>query len=330
MRPRLIILEGPDGGGKSTLGQELFKLTGAKSLFHHGPYLDQAKTAPIYLESLVPYLTGEDPEYRDATLILDRSWLSEPIYASIYREAAPRVKRVEQRTLERAAHALGGVVINCLPARATALANWQRRRNQGCEYVTRSDLMERIHHAYSSLECATSLPVVYYDYQSLETPADLWCRLQRLLDSTNVKPNGGPGSGQWRPTKSVLIVGDRGSQPDEQGALKTRLPFSDLTGGGCSLWLNAHLEQHGISERHLYWINAFDEHGKPVSGKFIDELQPRAAILLGEAALGWWNNLKLASPVDFYAIQHPQFHKRFRANEQYSLGNLLRTLTKRD
>ena len=121
---RLYILEGPDGGGKSRLAEALAEKYRAEYVYH-GAYEGKKRIADIYLSSILPAILGEE------TIVLDRSWLSEPIYARVYHDGHDRVGIVNQRILERAAMRAGAVVIKCQPDYKTCLESWTQRHAKG-------------------------------------------------------------------------------------------------------------------------------------------------------------------------------------------------------
>lgn len=118
---RIYILEGPDGGGKSTLGLELSTRLGVQ-VTNHGPYKGEAQIWKHYFDSMIPAYSGE----RD--VILDRCWLAEPIYGEVYREGVNRMEPWQLRILEYVARECRAVIIWCLPPVEKCIQAFNSRR----------------------------------------------------------------------------------------------------------------------------------------------------------------------------------------------------------
>ena len=111
----IIILEGPDGAGKTTLSDKLRQILQQDRMTHvikHGPYkgLHAEDLCKIYFRSMSQALTYNDH------VILDRAWLSEPVYGNVYRNGQCRVDMPRWRMLERVALSRGAIVIHCQPS----------------------------------------------------------------------------------------------------------------------------------------------------------------------------------------------------------------------
>lgn len=151
---RVWIVEGPDGSGKSTLAQALARrLQGV--LVHHGSYLmcDSFDLHAIYQMSMAPAIDGH------ADVVLDRCWLSEPIYGDVMRSGVCRVPSDSKRHLERLAEAGGAVVVLCLPAFEVCLKTFEGRPQE--EYLKKADQLRRVWDGYAQMK--TTLDVVRYD-----------------------------------------------------------------------------------------------------------------------------------------------------------------------
>jgi hypothetical protein len=104
----LIIVEGPDGAGKTTLVTELGLAAWREG---YGSVLVNPKRAPRQ-DTLVEYAVGLDfyrPDGR-RVLILDRSWLSEDVYGPLWRDGGglhPTVRTY----LNAWAHARGALLV---------------------------------------------------------------------------------------------------------------------------------------------------------------------------------------------------------------------------
>jgi hypothetical protein len=140
-----------------------------------------------------------------------------------------------------------------------------------------------------------------------------------LMRVLRAPPNDGPGVGAYRNT-SVVLVGER---PNPNATQPYLGPFCSASGVGCSAWLARQLEEAGVRERDLYWINAFDEHGAETSPVFLADLKPRAVIALGQVAATWCERHLVGVCFDYHSVPHPQHWKRFHHHERYPLLDLL-------
>lgn len=303
----VIIVEGPDGSGKTTLVEKLRATLGAR-VIHHGPYSRECVIAWHYRRSVYRALLDEQP------VILDRSWISEPIYGAAARDGATRVSVHERRGLERLAHRAGAVVVLCLPSIERCESAWQKRR--GTEYLERSEQLHQVYEGYAELLAAhpadQSLPVVRYDYAT-DSTKDLLFAINKASGSPP-SVRRAPGLGRFA-SGVTLLVGE------EVGGGTTRtldLPFLDPTRRGCSAWLSDRLHEWRVPESSLYWVNAYHD-GAATSLAFVAALEPRRIVALGHVA----RTRLTEAGLRFSTVTHPQFWKRFKHHEEYPLRRLL-------
>ena len=267
---RLWILEGPDGSGKSMLADALVGaggvLAGAHRV-HCGPFPQVGRgLARLYVEAMLPALLG----HRD--VVMDRSWLSEPIYAQARRHAPSRLDAVDLRTLERVAARCQTVVVRCLPALDRCLAAYRERRPT--EYLKSEAELRAVWDLYAA-GLRTTLPTVDYDYADGPPPGD---RAQTA--ATLPHPLAAASSGHVK--AEALLVGDRLDEIREHDPL-LRLPFVGLSGSGAARWLTAQLERAGIPESKLLWACANEGDGlRPLLAA--PGVRPRIVVALGDAA----------------------------------------------
>lgn len=295
----ITILEGPDGAGKTTLASAAF---GRAVLANHGPYGGVRDLLDVYLWSMV---VDGDPDRLPGGLILDRSWLSEPIYGHVHRGGADRVGPIWRRMLERVAYSRRAVVVLCLPPVELCLAAFRARRGE--EYLDSEEKLRAVH-ARFRLHFDTSLPYVVYDHQESTVG-----RLLETIDEIRPPRNEGPGVGHFR--RGVrLLVGEM-CNPHRP---ETGFPF---VGHALSaVWLTRQLEGIGIPEGVLYFVNALQEDGTPTDPGFIDRLDPSGIVALGSVADRWLHAAGVRSHV---RIDHPAYWSRFHAGEPYPLAEAL-------
>jgi thymidylate kinase len=170
---KLVILEGPDGGGKSTLAKKFVEQFGAR-ICRHGPYIGDAEIASHYQWSLMRAIHGK------RLIVMDRSWLSEFVYGPIMR-GMNRITQLERRAIEKMFRRANGIVVWCRPSLATCEKCWQDRR--GIEYVDGLDRFRKVYAAYETIEASSLLPSIRYnrDYDEPASMANAVRAMSRFL-----------------------------------------------------------------------------------------------------------------------------------------------------
>ncbi len=295
----LTIVEGPDGAGKTSLIDTLWARRA--QVMHHGPYNGHRDTYSRYLKPMIMRRLG-------AHLVYDRSWISEPIYGEVYRNGVSRIDGAHRRFLERLALSHRAVLVLALPPLARCIAAWSERLED--EYLKSSEALSRVYELYAT--ATYTLPLVRYDYTAELPPA----MISQMIESIRPQPNIGPGVGHWDPERVTLLVADRHNSDQTDLVRKTNavlMPFAQ-TRNGCGAWFAERLEALGVREHDLYWVNAYDAHERYTPAGFIDELRPQRVIALGNEAETWCQSNRVTCT----AIHHPQYWKRFHANEPWA------------
>jgi len=301
---RVYIVEGPDGGGKSTFALALAEALGTAIVSHHGPYPNittPAALARIYVDAMIPALTGE------YDVVMDRSWLSEPIYGEVYRGGVTRIDSVTQRQLERLALRCGAVVINCRVPWEKTLATWEQRK--GVEYLKTADALREVWELYGVLE--TSLLQFPRDY----TVGGPFVDPRRIIKEVAYQyvspphPLNQRTAGDWN--AHIVLVGEAFAALKD-GDHSYQWPFGSFHESGCSRWLTRQLDSlSGTTERDLLWVNA-------------DQLDPIASAWLRSKneviALGVKASVRLTDlGINHRIVPHPQSWKRFHYQDVYPL-----------
>lgn len=295
---KVVVIEGPDGAGKTTLAREAQHL----EYIHFGPPPKWKNGAWLQYFDLLKDL-WENP--RPDGVVIDRFIYGELIYGPILRGGTD-LTWAHVRMLERVLMGLSAQLVVCIPPWQIVWDNWQK--NLADELIQDEDQMFQVYTFYQDLlkDKNRMIPRSLFDYTdhsaSMSTPdteRKVWFR------------NEGPGIGLFAPG-NILMVG-------EEVNTRTGLdgwPFVAL--GGSSLWLAQLMEEANIPEHGLYWVNA-TTNGSPTHARFTDILAPERIIAMGARAQIWCKtNGLLCEPVE-----HPQYHKRFRHNEPYPLIELL-------
>lgn len=133
----LIILEGPDGAGKSTLARNLSAMLGA-DIVHFGKDSETFSLATEYISIIL------SSQHRN--LIIDRLWISEIIYSKIMRGGNCRLSEKEIKVISYAFHEMDGRLVYCLPDYHTCLGNYTK--NIENEYIDNQTKFTRVYLEY--------------------------------------------------------------------------------------------------------------------------------------------------------------------------------------
>jgi len=144
----IIILEGPDGAGKTTLAGNLakhFAANGEEILYLHSRHhKNQWKyDCALVRRAIVAHVNGKH-------VIMDRSWIGDNIYGRIYRDGGGTWVRQHDALLRR----YGAVYAFCLPSRETVIAEHKKKHAAGLEKFATVD---KIYDAYHDLWHGNSL-----------------------------------------------------------------------------------------------------------------------------------------------------------------------------
>lgn len=304
---RVTIFEGPDGSGKSTAAAKYAEATGAR-LVHCGPLprVTARGLGRYYLEAMAPALDG----YED--VVLDRCWISEPIYGRAFRGGLDRLGRAGRRLLERVAMRCDARVVLCLPPWETCHANWQARRALGGELLDQEEQYQQVFAQYAPKAAQyrlTELPTYHYDYTAGQ-PLSIYSSPMSLHD-VDAPTAGHLGA-------KVLLVGDEPSAPTDYDWLR-QYPLCGLHPGGCSRWLAATLHEAFVAESQLLWTNANAPRARQVVEAF-RATRAGVRIALGDVAARQLKQWDVPAEV----VPHPQYWKRFCRGKAYPLVSLLK------
>lgn len=276
-----IILEGPDGAGKTTLARELEKRY-YKYIHNDVPErdLDQFK---IRLDMLIS---------NPCLKVIDRLHLSERIYEPVMRGSEPQLTELQERLIERYLNARGGQVVICLPPWRTVLNNWLK--NQENEYVDNPDKLFQIWKKYLDLKFS-GRPYLHYDYTQHEVESFAHCL---SITEKFQLPQGMVGM----PNARFLFVGEVCNGPVDT-------PFlSDKNSSG---YLHGCLDEAGYEEHELAFANAFSVRDR-IPYKF-DSAATWSIIALGNVA---FNELTRQGIQPSGLLAHPAHWMRFHASER--------------
>lgn len=152
----IIIIEGPDGSGKTTLAEKLSRQTKYPILHRTQPKTEEEKKLMMgeYLQTI---RSGKN-------MIFDRCWYSEMAYGPVMRDASV-ISYPEMYELEEQLAKTGALIIYATGPKA---ALWQRCQRRGEEYITSRDNFNAICDNFDKImNVPHHIPVVRYEYKDL-------------------------------------------------------------------------------------------------------------------------------------------------------------------
>lgn len=304
----VIVLEGPDCAGKSTLAEFLHLQWGAKAM--HQSYRFKDRMPQYHTAVLERVLKAR----QKGPVIVDRWWPSEAIYAQAFRGGTkwPMMGRM----LDRVAIQHNFVYVSCLPASNPEkhLAMFNERAEAGGELFKTMGEVANLYGLWDH-RMRRRLDTVHYDMfiegQDMAHFAQHLEELHAVLLTETPDWWRHDDTRQWTGqgrSPDVLIVGEK-SNP--KGRHKS-WPFFEHANS--SLWLTQVLADVGLKEERLAWVNAIDERDwvdTLLLDKIIDFVNPRTIVSLGAQA---HKALQLVD-AEHWQLPHPAYVKRFERGD---------------
>lgn len=154
----IIIVEGPDGAGKSTLIRNIAQGARMSTYTHFGaPESDE--DAFGYYKKYAAAIKQCKPEVIN---IFDRSWYSDMVYGPIMRSREEMTQEHADMLSSMVVAAGGGIVVYCT---APVKTLWSRCRQRGETYIDSQATLSKISQKYAEVmrSKVMYLPVIRYD-----------------------------------------------------------------------------------------------------------------------------------------------------------------------
>ena len=356
----IIIIEGSDGTGKTTLAKYLCKKLNAHYL--HATYRFKNTMFEYHTALLLKAINLIKDTHRP--VIIDRHWVSEAVYAEVYRGGS--IWGLQGRFVERVLNRVGGIHIFCLTEDFTTykkrFKELKRSRNEMYDDVSEvAKLYNAIYwgNAPRSLFKAQRQPsytdtlihgegmvnhintlrysIEHYgsDLNSFVTLVEE--KLNTLRSScplvNHLQIFNGCGSPEF---SSYLLIGDT---PNPKGTRRRVLwPFYEYANS--SLYLTEVLNELKVKEEDLFFVNINYTYGVEMievwlEYKRIQNIIPKI-ICMGNNAEGSfqsWFSKNIGSPfkgIDYFKTCHPQAARRFPKYGREFKRNLKRIFKRRD
>lgn len=325
---QLVLLEGPDGGGKTTLGRALEALDGYVYQHNGPPPVSERSVFWWQLRGLCPAVGRAEPlppgDASPARWVVDRSWPSEQVYHQ-FAGRPDAFDPLVHRMFERYLLGVNGAVVLCLPSFNRAASAWQARAAVGGELVGDLAQFSTIYEHYVTWQATTSVPVLRYDYEH-HSMAALRAALAQLQSARHRNPAPHHLSGNAGDAR-LLVVGEQYNT----SAAPPGGPFVPFAGEGRNgKFLSFELTHAGLTERDLAWVNARQPNGDltphQVLSSFVRERDEVAVLTLGTTARQWAEAAVVqggcGSRVTLFSITHPAYHARFQHGKPWGLRDL--------
>ena len=293
----IVLLEGPDGGGKTTLAR-IFSEAGWE-------YVHMSLPEPV--DRPLDYWVNRLSLPLEAHTVIDRMHLSEEVYGTLFRGGSA-LNELDWWQLEGWLMAHETRVILCLPPRDVALANAARDRDK---LHHRSATL--VYDSYASLArepwLTTELPVEVYDYTADPLPCVSLTRAGSLT----------PVNGIGAPAPEIVFVADR----HNHRVWPCVSPFVLRCYSGN--YLRRALKLAGLSLSRYRLVNAW--HYRP-DGSRNEELLELGPELRGARLVALGEHAARALEIQglrFTKVPHPQAWRRFHHSQLEEYARCLKT-----
>lgn len=316
----IIVLEGPDAAGKTMLANKFMTMYGATYI--HATYRFADKM-PQYQEAI---LRKAIELSQTQLVIIDRLWLSEAVYAKVFRGGSPwpMMGRMFDRVLQK--H--GAVTVICSASTVDRGVEWFKEV-KGVRPEMYEDVTAVVEEYINFMKSPFMDRIDFFQYNRDNDNTDLIKRIVRQAEllrglqeiaapeivSDTYYNFAGAVNMLHSFDKKYLFIGERSNPKGRH----ITWPFFEHSNS--SLYLTKLLEELGIGEHQICWVNALDDKSELIEKRNLEIIQrvvDRGAypVCLGRVALGIMSHIKTRDGYFGYA-PHPQYGKRFMKKAEY-------------
>jgi thymidylate kinase len=324
----LIVLEGPDGGGKTSLASALkfaweswpgSRAGRQATVLHFGPP-EPPDRCPLE-EYELPFSLSplhEQALSQDHLVICDRLHLGDGVYARYQPSKKPRLSDAAMAHLELALASLGALKVMCLPPLSVIQ---ERVAKDGDDFIDQADL-PRIYAEYDAIMMKLGYLTFTHTLPVSQVARSLISRTWKLQELAEplAAASAGTYTGALKPT--VIFAGDRlgGSDATRASRPPFSRPFTPARGAASSKWL---LDALIAATWHLPYgiMTPWNAGGGGASIGIVNASHPGvdvshlAKLAPGArwVALGGEASSALSeSGIDHRTAWHPQYARRFK------------------
>lgn len=314
----IIVLEGADGTGKTTLAKALVTANGGKGVILHQTYRWKHKMPTYHLAAVHRAIKLQA---QDQLVIIDRLWLSEYLYAKEFRGGTrwPGYGRQLQRVLTR----FGAMYVFCsVNNRREYYLDCVRLVKDREELYPDPEAMARLNQNFEAEYWTSGVgPATLYDHH-LDGDDQGLNFATSVLDSLDCHQEQVLATGLQLSIVDTQVVGEVikpcyifiGEQPNPK-VRALQWPWVDLSNSATS-YLDRVLIEAGIPEEECCFSNVLTAAGE-WNEELVYLIQQGYAdrhpqyVLLGQRAQRAAPNYYLIPEDQSYYLKHPQWYRRF-------------------